>query len=124
MKEELVDYDTKSLLFKEREAVRSKCSLNPTEQRFYDRALELVLTYFPVKGRDARGDGGMAEAGCFVAEMRTGGDSAPSFRQDGPSRIRGIEGCWRRLGHYVTRMPSGLRSCVTEVGEAVGGASQ
>ena len=22
----------------------------------------------------------------------------------GPSRIRGIEGCWHRLGHYVTRM--------------------
>ena len=51
MKEELVDYDTKSLLFKEREAVNVKVQMNPTEQRFYDRALELVLTYFPVKGR-------------------------------------------------------------------------
>ena len=51
MKEELVDYDTESLLFREREAVNVKVRMNPTEQRFYDRALELVLTYFPVKGR-------------------------------------------------------------------------
>ena len=51
MKEELVDYDTESLLFKEREAVNVKVQMNPTEQRFYDKALELVLTYFPVKGR-------------------------------------------------------------------------
>ena len=51
MKEELVDYDTKSLLFKEREAVNVKVQMNPTEQRFHDRAQELVLTYFPVKGR-------------------------------------------------------------------------
>ena len=51
MKEELVDYDTESLLFKEREAVNVKVRMNPTEQRFYDRALELVATYFPAKGR-------------------------------------------------------------------------
>ncbi len=51
MKEELVDYDTESLLFKEREAVNVKVRMNPTEQRFYDRALELVATYFPVRGR-------------------------------------------------------------------------
>ncbi len=51
MKEELVDYDTESLLFKEREAVNVKVQMNPTEQRFYDKALELVLTYFPVRGR-------------------------------------------------------------------------
>ena len=51
MKEELVDYDAESLLFKEREAVNVKVPMNPTEQRFYDRALELVLTYFPVRGR-------------------------------------------------------------------------
>ncbi|MXW97847.1 MAG: DUF3883 domain-containing protein [Acidimicrobiaceae bacterium] len=51
MKEELVDYDTESLLFKEREAVNVKVRMNPTEQRFYDRALELVLTYFPARGR-------------------------------------------------------------------------
>ena len=32
----------------------------------------------------------------------------------GPSRIRGIEGCWHRLGDYVTRMPraSKLRGLV------------
>ena len=51
MKEELVDYDSESLLFKEREAVNVKVPMNPTEQRFHDRALELVLTYFPVRGR-------------------------------------------------------------------------
>ena len=51
MKEELVDYDSESLLFKEREAVNVKVRMNPTEQRFHDRALELVLTYLPVKGR-------------------------------------------------------------------------
>ena len=51
MKEELVDYDTESLLFKEREAVNVKVRTNPTEQRFYEKALELVGTYFPVKGR-------------------------------------------------------------------------
>ena len=51
MKEELVDYDTESLLFKEREAVNVKVRMNSTEQRFYDRALELVAMYFPVRGR-------------------------------------------------------------------------
>ena len=51
MKEELVDYDTETLLFKEREAVNVKVRMNPTEQRFHDRALGLVDTYFPVKGR-------------------------------------------------------------------------
>ena len=51
MKEELVDYDAKSLLFKEREAVNVKVQMNPTEQHYYDRALELVWAYFPVRGR-------------------------------------------------------------------------
>ncbi len=51
MKEELVDYDTESLLFKEREAVNVKVRMNPTEQRFYEKALGLVGTYFPVRGR-------------------------------------------------------------------------
>ena len=51
MKEQLVDYDTESLLFKEREAANVKVQMNPTEQRFYDRALELVEAYFPVRGR-------------------------------------------------------------------------
>ena len=51
MKEELVDYDTESLLFKEREAVNVRVQMNPTEQRFYDRALDLVLTYFGERGR-------------------------------------------------------------------------
>ena len=39
MKEELVDYDSESLLFKEREAVNVKVQMNPTEQRFHDQAL-------------------------------------------------------------------------------------
>ena len=52
MKEQLVDYDTKSLLFREREAVNVKVRMNPTEQRFHDLALDLVATYFDVKGRE------------------------------------------------------------------------
>ena len=51
MKEELVHYDSQSLLFKEREAFNVKVRMNPTEQRFYDRALDLVHEYFPVRGR-------------------------------------------------------------------------
>ena len=81
MKEELVDYDTKSLLFKEREAVNVKVQMNPTEQRFYDRALELVLTYFPVKGR-ALAAMVYGKRGGIVA-VCAGRDSAPTLRQDG-----------------------------------------
>lgn len=51
MKEELVDYDHKNRLFKEREAVNIKVRMNSQEQRFYDRAVELVETFYPPKGR-------------------------------------------------------------------------
>ena len=51
MKEELVDYDSRSLLFKEREAVNVKVPMTSEEQRFYDRAQELVNEYFHVRGR-------------------------------------------------------------------------
>ena len=51
MKEELVDYDYENLLFKEREAINVKVQMNPTEQRFYDQALDLVEKYFPIRGR-------------------------------------------------------------------------
>ncbi len=51
MKEELVDYDTRSLLFKEREAVNVKVPMTSEEQRFYDQAQDLVNEYFPVRGR-------------------------------------------------------------------------
>ena len=51
MKEELRGYDTDELLFKEREAVNVKVRMNSEEQRYYDRALELVDTYFPSRGR-------------------------------------------------------------------------
>ena len=51
MKEELVDYDSQSLLFKEREAQNIKVPMNSEEQRFYDGAQELVANYFHVRGR-------------------------------------------------------------------------
>ncbi len=51
MKEQLVDFDTESLLFREREAVNVKVRMNPTEQRFHDQALDLVTAYFDMKGR-------------------------------------------------------------------------
>ncbi|MYB43810.1 MAG: DUF3883 domain-containing protein [Acidimicrobiia bacterium] len=55
MKEELVDYDHRSLLFKEREAVNVKVPMSSEEQRFYDRAQELVNEYFHVRGRALAG---------------------------------------------------------------------
>ena len=51
MKEELVDYDSQSLLFKEREAKNIKVPMNPEEQRFYEWAQDLVNNYFHVRGR-------------------------------------------------------------------------
>ena len=51
MKEELVDYDSHSLLFKAREAQNIKVPMNSVEQRFYDWAQELVAEYFPQRGR-------------------------------------------------------------------------
>ena len=51
MKEELVDYDSQSLLFKEREAVNVKIPMTSEEQRFYDQAQDLVNEYFHVRGR-------------------------------------------------------------------------
>lgn len=51
MKEELVDYDTKSRLFKEREARNIKVQMSPVEQRFYDAAQDLVHEFFEPMGR-------------------------------------------------------------------------
>ncbi|MDE0664811.1 MAG: helicase-related protein [Acidimicrobiaceae bacterium] len=51
MKEQLVDYDSRSGLFKEREAHNVKVSLSSAEQRAYDDAQELVRLYFPPDGR-------------------------------------------------------------------------
>ena len=47
---------------------------------------------------------------------------AAQLSEVGPSRIRGIEGCWRRLGSLCHEDASGFE--VAWVGEAVGGASQ
>ena len=52
MKEELVDYDSQSLLFKERAAQNIKVPMNPQEQHSYDRAQDLVNEYFHVQGRE------------------------------------------------------------------------
>lgn len=51
MKEDLVDYGSGEKLFKERQAKNVKVPLNSVEQDFYDRALEMVGTYFPTAGR-------------------------------------------------------------------------
>lgn len=51
MKEELLDYDGSSRLFREREARNVPVPLNSTEQHFYDEALRLADTYFPPRGR-------------------------------------------------------------------------
>ena len=51
MKEELVDYDSKGRLFKEREARNIKVPMSPVEQRFYDAAQEVVREFFEPMGR-------------------------------------------------------------------------
>ncbi|MCY4163682.1 MAG: helicase-related protein [bacterium] len=51
MKEELVDYDTKGRLFKEREAHNIKVQMSSVEQRFYDAAQDLVHNFFEPTGR-------------------------------------------------------------------------
>ncbi len=51
MKEELVDYDTKGLLFKEREARNRRVPMSPVEQRFYDASQDLVSEFFEPMGR-------------------------------------------------------------------------
>ena len=51
MKEELVDYDTRSRLFKEREAHNIEVLLNSVEQDAYDRAQTLVGEFFAPAGR-------------------------------------------------------------------------
>jgi len=51
MKEQLVDYDSQTRLFREREAVNLKVRLNATERHFYDASQDIANTYFPVRGR-------------------------------------------------------------------------
>ena len=51
MKEDLVDYGSGEKLFRERQAKNVKVPLNSVEQDFYDRALEMVGTYFLPAGR-------------------------------------------------------------------------
>ena len=51
MKEELVDYDSRSRLFKEREAHNIKVDLNSAEQHAYEQAQTLVQEFFPPAGR-------------------------------------------------------------------------
>ncbi len=51
MKEQLVDYDSHTRLFRERESFNLKARLNATERHFYDASQEIANTYFPVMGR-------------------------------------------------------------------------
>ncbi|MGA2805141.1 MAG: helicase-related protein [Acidimicrobiales bacterium] len=50
MKEELVDYDGQSRLFKSRQAHNLNVALNLAEQAFYTEALDLVDRFFPTPG--------------------------------------------------------------------------
>lgn len=47
MKEDLVDYDSNTRLFREREAFNLKVRLNATERHFYDAWQDIANTYFP-----------------------------------------------------------------------------
>jgi superfamily II DNA or RNA helicase len=51
MKEQLVDFDNRTPLFKYREARNIKVPLNSAEQRHYDAAQDLVERFFPQRGR-------------------------------------------------------------------------
>ena len=51
MKEQLVDFDNRTPLFKDREARNIKVPLNSAEQRLYDAAQDLVERFFPQRGR-------------------------------------------------------------------------
>ncbi len=51
MKEQLLDYDSHTRLFREREAFNLKVRLNATERQFYDASQYIANTYFPVRGR-------------------------------------------------------------------------
>ena len=51
MKEELVDYDTRTPLFKAREARNFDVHLNSAEGRLYEQTQTLVTGFFPAKGR-------------------------------------------------------------------------
>ena len=67
------------------------------------------------------------ESGRFLHNQRLGlvQDIADEVDPDflyGPSRIRGIEGCWHRLGSLCHEDAAGFE--VAWVGEAVGAASQ
>ena len=51
MKEQLVDYDSHTRLFREREAINLKVRLNATERHFCDASQDIANTYFPFRGR-------------------------------------------------------------------------
>ena len=51
MKEQLVDFDNRTPLFKDREAHNIKVPLNSAEQRLYDAAQDLVERFFPQRGQ-------------------------------------------------------------------------
>ena len=51
MKEQLVDFDNRTPLFKDREAHNIRVPLNSAEQRLYGQAQDLVERFFPQRGR-------------------------------------------------------------------------
>ena len=57
MKEELVDYDGQTRLFKSRQAYNLNVPLNLAEQAFYIEALDLVDRFFPGPSAESGQDG-------------------------------------------------------------------
>ncbi len=72
MKEELVDYDGTTRLFKKRRATNFRVPLNSEELSVYEQALALVDTFFPVQARSlARMVYGKRAASSLYALART-----------------------------------------------------
>ena len=91
MKEELVDYDSRSKLFNEREASNVKAHLNSTEQDFYERAQEIANSYFPQRGRQlaAMVYGKRAASSMYALAQTLRRRSEKMDSSDGPLRSAG-----------------------------------
>jgi superfamily II DNA or RNA helicase len=90
MKEELVDYDGQTRLFKSRRAHNSSVALNVAEQAFYSESLDLVDRFFPAAATPlAKMVYGKRAASCLYSlaetlrRRRDGMGSAPAIPQNG-----------------------------------------
>ena len=87
MKEDLVDFDGITKLFKGRRAANETVPLNPTEADFYAQALDLVRPILPGERRSARPHGLRKARG--IQPVCARGDSQASARRDGQRNARG-----------------------------------